>query len=706
MFMKPFFIFSLIFIISLKLFSQNTLPNFALNNRLKNALERAEDNRVELQKALKFFGEKKIDSLKLKALIYLIENMGFHQKINYNIIPDPKFLNLVNKIDTLYYNLVKNKSVGELKSMEHKIAVNNIKTGIEPLINNILFAEPSIKIDYFSSDLNTINSKFLIEHIENAFELREKSPFIKKLSFDNFLEYTIPYRQLDGHNFESSGKKMRLFFSKYLGDLRGEDLLEKIERYNITIADFRTILGKYPLKSRVGFEELLFSEVSNFDCFSVANFGASILNACGVPVDISYNSAYKQFQGRHSGCGIAKSLGNWSSFNPESSLPTISNPPYKSYENCLNMYRVHFSEQLDNPFHLGAKDEYIPDNLASPLIEDVTLNFLSTLELTLPIDVVGNNKLAYLETFSSSTGTIPVTWGMINKNKSEVNFKKVIPDRLYFLTYYQGEQKKFIKAFYLSSDSLAANKYKITEFPFPESGKTASFFLTEKFPEKPALKKMSEEMVGTVILGFNKGSTKKDTLFTIGSPLQPYLQDLELNNAVAYDYYRIQMPKSHSHFDISEAQFLSNKKYNYENVVAPAPLPIFPSKNQIKEDLVRLLQGDLDKISKWPEYDSNQMTAPSAYSNITFNAKSPQVVTTIRVAPKNANNGINIGDKYLLLYWDKNGWASTEPIVANSNFLEYKKIPSANLFWLKNLTKGTEELPFVIKDKKQQFFYQ
>ena len=103
-------------------------------------------------------------------------------------------------------------------------------------------------------------------------------------------------------------------------------------------------------------------------------------------------------------------------------------------------------------------------------------------------------------------------------------------------------------------------------------------------------------------------------------------------------------------------------------------------------------------------------TSPgSAWGNTFVDIKypTPRIITTIRFAPLNANNGINPGNDYLLRYWHNGQWNDFEfPQTAEYNYIEYKNVPKNKLYWLKNLSGGKEELPFVVDEKgKQQFIY-
>jgi len=70
---------------------------------------------------------------------------------------------------------------------------------------------------------------------------------------------------------------------------------------------------------------------------------------------------------------------------------------------------------------------------------------------------------------------------------------------------------------------------------------------------------------------------------------------------------------------------------------------------------------------------------------------------------RNDGNQIVAGDNYELMVWDK-GWKSLGVKKAAGQFLEYSEIPSGGYYWLKNLSNGTEELPFLISENGEQFW--
>lgn len=80
----------------------------------------------------------------------------------------------------------------------------------------------------------------------------------------------------------------------------------------------------------------------------------------------------------------------------------------------------------------------------------------------------------------------------------------------------------------------------------------------------------------------------------------------------------------------------------------------------------------------------------------------PRNINRIRIAPRNAHNGIVPGDNYQLHYWN-NGWVPAKIKQAGYHFIKFEDIPSNTLYWLRNLDHGKEEQPFYYKNGKQVF---
>lgn len=695
--------FGILMILAYLVFNQFSNTNNAISYSY------SDEDKVEIEKFLSLY-PKDQDALKHKVALHLIDNWGYHKSLdNYNREVDSNLIELINTVDSLYYELVKGKGINDL-------LVPSMADSIKNIAQHVLTLNRESKIQLRGKGSpeypDRIFAETLHKHLEHSFQLREDSPMVAALTFDEFCDYILPPQARFGRYIRKSNQELYHFMAKYVIPSDTIDVPESVRRYRLTVLNFRKILGDYPLSYKVGFEELFFKNVPGWDCYDVSNFAMAFLNSVGIPTATEYNVAYKMLQGTHSRCVIIDKTRNYSPFSIERMdyYPILTTNQFEEDNGLMNIFRLHFSAQKDAPVFLKAKNEFIPEGLSSPLIEDVTSLRVKTQSLTIPFPVKTKNKLAYLATFNSQTGLIPVTWGIINKKEKSTTFENVMPDRLYFPVYYDGDKMTdfdspfmFVKDNSSSEDSYLQVRYNIHK---SDNGKKETV-ITRKFPRKSGLHDIARKLVGTTVIASNDSTFKTfDTLYTLDFVPTPYLQDVELNNDKAYQYYRIVAPKNYPWLSLSEIQFLTNRSYNYPNTIDATPLPIFKSilHEQKDSSFVRILEDNLDIISKWPQYDGDMTTSVSAHPYITLKLKRKQVVNKIRLAPINADNGIKVNNEYVLMTYHEGIWNNIEIKIAEYNYLAFNGLSKNTLYWLKNNTVGKEEAPFVINDAGDQVF--
>jgi hypothetical protein len=673
------------------------------SSELNKSLELSGENRSELEKVLNHYAN--LDPLKYKAACFLIENMKWHFNTKEIVEYDKKIDEFALRADSIYYSLFTSQPDSLLNSKHFMDSLKLRDTPFREMVEAYMFEKPIVN-DTYVNDLHFISADFLIRHIDNAFLFLGKTNIVPELSFEDFCEYILPYRSLQNYNCVQSGDELSRIFSKYIYSHPTANVNTYIERYNSSVSRLRWFLGQYPFENNIGVNELFFRGFH--DCVDIAAYGTSVFRANGMPVAIEFNSAYKVFEGRHYHSSVRDSAGRWCTFSPESSLPMYRDPKFQK-DGIMNVYRHYFSAQPDAAFFLKNEDEFVPALLSSPCIKDVTSNIVATVQLRLDFDSSTTNNLAYLATFSrSGEGFIPVTWGEIKRWRKKVVFKNIIPDRLYFPIYYDDrEAKVFGDVFFLKADTTVSLGYKIIKFNNTTNKVFRTINIGRKFPVKETMKTLAKELVGTVVLGSNdKQFLTYDTLGIICTPPKPYYQDIKLNTAEPYLYYRVKTTDKHPHANISEIEFLTDASFGYKNITKATELAFVSSGDKSSSDcnLVRLLDEPLEEITWKSEYDGNVETAPSAYQTINFRLQEPQLVTHIRYVPKNANNGVEVGDSYVLKQWNGKAWTTNSHITANDVYLSFSGLQTKTLYWLQNITKGKEEMPFVIDNHGKQCF--
>jgi len=650
----------------------------------------------------------KCDSEKYNALIYLLENINNNLHYGYASFPDNSLKSRIHLADSLYFNLVKGKSIVELKTQPIQDSIKKIREYISSIplegIND------NYKISNGSSPLDSWNAIKLQEHIDHMFSLRKHSPLIQKISKSDFLEYVFPYQGKFGRYIGASSKELHNILSKYINcDI--SDITEVVKTYHLTMDNFRIILGNYPLSYKLGYEEAFFKQVPEWDCYDVSGFGTAFLNAVGIPTKNEAVIAYKMLRGSHSHCAILKSVGDYSTFSLEGEdFYPVDGDSSQFSDQTMNIIEEGFAINLSSPYKLKNIDEEIPYILSDPRIKDVTSSRLKTISETFKIQIPTNNNVCYLASSNSLDGKSPVTWAAIDKKNNTATFDNIIINRLYFPVIVENGQYIDVHSPFIyieDKSSSKKTKYKKIVFDNKNNSSKQDIYLTRKFPRKEKMIKVAKDLIGTTFIASNNYNFKDaDTLYTLDFELAPHLQDIALNNSQPYQYYRIESPAHSRKVNISEVQYLTSKSFQYSNSIEATPLPILKKQDidKIDKDIVRILEDSIQKINSWSEYDGKMTTAPSAYPNVTFRLKSPQVVTHVRVAPLNADNGIQVGDTYQLLEYTNGNWVPIHEEIADYNYIYNKNLKINTLYWLRNMTRGKEELAFYINDKKEQVF--
>lgn len=168
--MKKNFSF-LIFIIAMScvLTGWTFRSNVKYSSEIETALNKAGANRTELEKALRYFIEKD-DQQMLQALYFLIRNMDIHYTETY-VLKDT----LGNSLPFCEFDYP------------------DIASAIAAIDSMHAFYGGLVFKDTIIEDLKSLKGKYLIDNVNQAFEVWRSSHF-KDIPFEDFCEYILPYR--------------------------------------------------------------------------------------------------------------------------------------------------------------------------------------------------------------------------------------------------------------------------------------------------------------------------------------------------------------------------------------------------------------------------------------------------------------------------------------------------------------------------------
>lgn len=160
------------------------------NTKLEQALSMAGENRVELEKVLEHY-EKDTDSLKLKAAIFLIENMPRHRSYAGDTIEN-------------YY-----KELDCILNMDTTVGYKNEK--IKELAHNYL------KVSFQEEeDVKIITADYLICNIDQAFDWWKNGQWLEHVTFEQFCEFILPYKCFEYQQLDDWRDTLSVRFNKAL----------------------------------------------------------------------------------------------------------------------------------------------------------------------------------------------------------------------------------------------------------------------------------------------------------------------------------------------------------------------------------------------------------------------------------------------------------------------------------------------------------
>lgn len=660
------------------------------------ALKRTGTHRPGIERLLKNY-EKEPE--KLQAAYFLLA----HARQHYTEI---KIEGIDNNVDTLgeavmatYARETGNYQDSVRKKKSTQKALKAKEDSMRKIAGAMPWTKPRISFQK-QCDIEMLDSTILSTQIERAFLLREKSPLARRLSFPDFLEYILPYRSLRSYPVISPPSFYAHWFAQALQATTTNEASLVVDRYNDRVRHGRNFLGKYPFNHRIGARELFFNGIS--DCVDQAFHCANALRACGVPAIVASNSANRFFLSNHYLVATFDKEGRPCTFNPESSLPTYRFP----YDQSLNLFYHYFSVRTENPAHLAAKGEPVPPNLCDPCIEDHTDWSIPTFRITLPFNHDGEMNLAYLASFQPTVGLVAVTWGKIDQKQKTVVFEKVVPDNLYFpvICTSGNTLQGFSQPFLLTADSSRQNGYRIQTFEEHGDAEVETW-LRRKFPVKREMLKKAQQTIGTRIIASNDYAFKKaDTLYKITALPENDWQDIALPARKAYQHYRVLPPDEDPHVHISEIEYLVDQSHGYSNVVLPRALvPRNWQNNETSERWMRLMPETAEKMRRYKISDGDVTTSPET-ANHSIHLSQPQIVDRIRFCIKNAGNGITYGDTYQLYEWREGTWQRLMTRMAIKGQWRPMRLKVGALYWLHDITKGVEEMPFTINEEGEQIF--
>ena len=685
------------------------------------ALSMAGDNRQELEGVLNLY--KKTDALKYEAACYLIANMPYHGSLN-EITLDKKYDVYFRKVDSIYNLFFGDMTLSEVKNLRFRIpdSVRNALSEEFDYIPYPIYSEGK-------SDIKNVSSDFLIDNIEMAFYVWRTIPILENMDFEEFKEFILPYRVSDECLLYKRSELYDRYFCRLAKDGMN-NIYIPIEWYKLYTLKQERISYYTNRTNNIGLYDL-FLPASEFNCHNQVTWTCNMFRACGIPVTYEFTPQWPDRENRHFWCVSPDTSGIYTPY----SIPqnNIGEDWESNLRFAAKVYRRGFAVNKNNACFLRTKDEYIPEIFNLPTLKDESFRYRQTVSLELPFQVKTSNKLAFLSIVTRS-GLVPVGWGKIDRKKKSVSFEQVPVDIVFILSYYEKDKLQTIGfPFLLQSDGelsyiqkpLTSNtinrkntlsieqerqitnktlnddysNLKYRELKVDSTVKI-SMHLLRKYPKKLNLQRINTRFAGSILLASNYKGSKFDTIHVFQKALKPNLQQIDLNNKQSYRYYKIETPDK-SPVNIAHIEFLGEQR-NQHQWERPTPLPVFYEESTVKEpeSLFKIIGLPADDCMH--AFDDNLETFVNV-SSIRIEFQNPVKIKAVRIAPRNANNQIVVGDNYSLAYFDGQDWKEVFKTRATGNYIKAENIPAGGLYLLRNLDNGKEEMPFLYEENTQKW---
>lgn len=616
---------------------------------IEETLSKAGSNRNELFQVIRHY-QKGEDSLKLKAALFLIENMA------------DKYYYTGKAIDE-YYAFI--DSVYQIQQEEY-----DIPTIYGEFRNNAQYIKEQ---PILNRDAQTLSANYLIENIEDAFAVWGR-PWNRHLSFEEFCELILPYRV--GSEIPESWRQLyRKRFEQFLQS----DTIQTARQACTAINNELTkqtihIANTFALSIDLRPSSLI--NIKFGKCEDYANLATYSMRAVGIPVAVEivphwgdnnnshvFNVMYENNSTSHDFSGSEQ--------NPDEHLIRFKNAIPK-------VYRKTFGKQASS-LAMQHGNETIPPFFMNPYQVDVTDNysFIGAKNITIPLPKQSNRQFAYLCVFDLH-GWVPVAWGNIIGNK--IKFKAIGPNIVYQTALYKDEKLEPI------GDSFFLDTLGQVSFYTPQA-ETMDYVLERKHRDAKYLDYLPPIMVGGKIQGANQPDfSDAITFYTFTKDPNFKYTTVVSANQTPVKYVRY-LSSNKTCGNIAELEFYETN-----------------SEVPIKGKVI----GDYKPSIYYPRYgaevmfDGDPLTFFHSSDTLSWGGlelEQPTSISKIRYIIRNDDNGIRKGHEYELFYMNQGNWKSLgKQIASEDDKLLYKEIPKGSLYWLRDHTKGQEERIFEIKD--------
>lgn len=630
---------------------------------LEIALQSAGNSRNELEKVLLYYRENSSDSLKYRAVCFLIVNMPFYSYLSGKQLENYKS----------YYSWLK-KSKG--KSPEQ--VADSVKKVFGPIGNMVR-----------KRDILEIDSAYLCHNIEWAFKVWKEQPWGKNISFDMFCEYILPYRIDD----EPLAYWREMYYEKY------NSLLDSLRMSNTLDKEDPVVAASY-LIERLLDKEHIFTSVTptsfghigpeyvqylSGSCREVTDFCVYLFRALGIPCAIDFIPMSGSGSAGHFWLVTWDKNGEDYKMDFPEPLQLVRKSWWYAMDMSAKMYRYTFSVNRGVYESMAAYGEELYPFWRLPKFKDVTHGYAQYYkkEMKIPSERIykekRDGKIAYL-CLSSRDRWIPVDW--IEYDRNNLVFRNLKKSSIMRVATYENGSLHFVTDPFIVDGWTNKSHY----YSAGEEKQDVVLYAKSNIDTENLFR---DRMIGGVFEGSNRADfADKDTLFLIQSKPYRLRTVVKSWSDKKYRYLRYVGPENAS-CNVAEIAFYEpNDTTALKGKVLGTP---GCSQQDGSHEYTNAFDG-----KTWTSFDYIEPTGGWTGLDAGKEVQVDRIVYT----PRNRDNYIRPGDTFELFYCDGD-WKSAGMMIATTDSLVYRNIPKDVLLLLRNHTRGVDERIFVYENGTQ-----
>ena len=421
-------------------------------------------------------------------------------------------------------------------------------------------------------------------------------------------------------------------------------------------------------------------------------YKAVVMRSLGIPVSMETIPYWGDHNNGHSFNALIMPDGSSVGFNDAADLKNRLNLQRK----IPKIYRHTFYIDTDSFLYRQRDKEWIPAELRDYSLYDVTDCYeLPLCDFTVNIGNDVQSELAYLAVFSPM-GWRPVTWAQIKDKKATFtnigtgflydsassNAGEDIGNGIVYLPVYYSEYGEQLTIDYpciINPDNTVTSLK-------PDFTHKQTITIKRKFPRKSRTIEFASDMVGGYFEASNDPDfSDSEILHYILDTPSSHLQKIKSASKMKYKFVRYK--KTKGGISVGDIKFTDENQNKIDGkLIADESIIANPTlKNAFDNNCLTY-------------FDSRNI--PGVWIGLEF--RHPVCICNIEYCPRTDDNDICPGDEYELFYWD-NDWISLGRKVSTGYQLDFSDVPGNALLWVRDITKGQEERPFIFENKQIWF---